>query len=156
MKSSYPLLRNLLLMLFLGCQCFCCNTFAAVAEGQVTGIQSGNQITLKLLDGRQRKVKLLGIRVPSANRRSAEIAKRHINMLLAGRFVSIEYETLLPSGVILGTVLHGGSDIALRMLQAGLAEVADHRYLQPLQLRSYSETEAFARSRGMGFWRKSR
>lgn len=143
-------------MLFLGYQWFCCNTFAAVAEGQVTGIQSGNQITLKLTDGRQRKVKLLGIRIPSANRRSAEIAKRHINMLLAGRFVSIKYTTLLPSGVILGTVLHGGSDIAIRMLQAGLAEVADHRYLQPLQLKSYSDAETFARARGMGFWRKLR
>jgi endonuclease YncB( thermonuclease family) len=129
---------------------------AATMQGQVLEILSGERITIKLMDGAYREVKLTGIRIPTLNKTSAQIAKRHLGMLLAGRYVSVEYTSLSPRGVILGKVLHGGSDIALRMLSNGLAVVSNHSRLQPSRLRQYKQAEATARTRGLGFWQKSR
>lgn len=129
---------------------------AAMLEGRVVGIISGDRITLRVANKVYREIKLSGIRIPSHRRDSQMIAKRHLSMLLAGRYVSVEYTTLSPSGDILGTVFHGGSDIALRMLIDGLAETAVHPQLQPSRLRRYKQAEATARSREIGFWQKLR
>ncbi|MEW8539292.1 MAG: hypothetical protein AB2565_06420 [Candidatus Thiodiazotropha endolucinida] len=104
------LLVFLLIGLSLGSSCH-----AAMLEGQVVGILSGDRITLRPADGIYREIKLSGIRIPTRDKNMKKIAQRHLNMLLAGRFVSVEYNTLSARGVILGTVLHGGSDMALRM-----------------------------------------
>jgi endonuclease YncB( thermonuclease family) len=129
------------------------NSFAAGIQGQVVKIISGDRITIKRTDGVLREVKLTGIHVPSPDKASGRIAKRHLSMLLAGRYVEVEYTTLSAKGVILGRVLHGGSDIALRMLSDGLA-VVNHSPLQPSRLRQYKQAEATARARGLGFWQK--
>ncbi|MCU7920186.1 MAG: thermonuclease family protein [Candidatus Thiodiazotropha sp. (ex Epidulcina cf. delphinae)] len=156
MKSPSPTLGNLLLILLVGYACLGTDSTAAVIDGQVAAVVDGNHIILRLEDGRRRQVRLLGIRVPAGNRRMASIAKRHLQTLLAGRYVSVDYQTLLPSGVILGRVLHGGSDIALRMVQAGLAEVADRHLLKPVLIKRYLESETLARTKRMGFWQTSR
>ncbi|MEW8508592.1 MAG: thermonuclease family protein [Candidatus Thiodiazotropha sp.] len=128
---------------------------AAVLEGHIMEVHSGDRVTLRLADGASREIKLSGIRIPAANKRMHRIATRHLRMLLAGRFVRVEYTTLSPSGVILGTVLHGGADIALRMLNDGLA-VTERDPEQSSRQRRYREAEATARSRGLGFWQKLR
>ncbi|MES9968781.1 MAG: thermonuclease family protein [Candidatus Thiodiazotropha sp.] len=130
--------------------------YAATAEGQVVEIASGDRITIRLSNGEYRGVKLLGIRIPNPARDSASIAKRHLSMLLAGRFISVEYTTLSPRGVILGTVLHGGSDVALRMLSDGFAVTANHPRLQPSRLKRYKQAETTARARGLGVWQTLR
>jgi endonuclease YncB( thermonuclease family) len=127
------------------------NCHGATMQGQVVEIHSGDRITIKRTDGLYKAVKLSGIRVPSPDKSSGRIAKRHLGMLLSGRYVSVEYTTLSPAGVILGRVLHGGSDIALRMLTDGLA-VVDRTRLRAARLRRYEQAEATARSRGLGYW----
>jgi endonuclease YncB( thermonuclease family) len=129
------------------------NSLAASIQGQVVNIISGDRITIKRTDGVLREVKLTGIQLPSPDKASGRIAKQHLSMLLAGRYVEVEYTTLSAKGVILGRVLHGGSDIALRMLSDGLAVVNDSP-LQPARLRQYKQAEATARTRGLGFWQK--
>lgn len=125
-------------------------------QGQVIKIHSGNHITIKSVDGVLREVKLIGIRIPALDRHSGQIAKRHLGMLLAGRYVNVEYTALSPRGAILGTVLHGGADIALRMLTDGLATALEHPRLHASKLRRYEQAEATARARGLGFWQESR
>jgi endonuclease YncB( thermonuclease family) len=129
------------------------DSLAASIQGQVVEIISGDRITIKRTDGLFREVKLTGIRVPSPDKATGRIAKRHLGMLLSGRYVSVEYTALSAKGVLLGRVLHGGSDIALRMLSDGLAAV-NHSLLQPSRLRRYEQAEATARTRGLGFWQK--
>ncbi|MBT3047481.1 MAG: thermonuclease family protein [Candidatus Thiodiazotropha sp.] len=129
---------------------------AAVLQGQVVAVHSGDRITLKLADGTSKAIKLSGIRIPSVGKGMDRIATRHLGMLLAGRFVRVEYTSLSSSGVILGRVLHGGADIALRMLSDGLAVTEQDPRQQPSSLRRYREAEATARSRGLGFWQKLR
>jgi endonuclease YncB( thermonuclease family) len=130
------------------------NGQAATMQGQVVGILSGDRITIKAADGVHREIKLIGIRIPAIHSRSQMIAKRHLGMLLAGRYISVKYTTLSAKGVILGTVLHGGADMALRMLSDGLATVVAHPRLQAPRLRRYEQAEASARARGLGFWQQ--
>ncbi|MEW8027759.1 MAG: thermonuclease family protein [Candidatus Thiodiazotropha sp.] len=129
---------------------------AAMLEGQVVAILGSDRITLRLADGAYREIKLTGISIPGHDKEMKKIAQRHLNMLLAGRFVSVEYNTLSARGVILGTVLHGGSDMALRMLSDGFAVTTNHPRLQPSRLRRYEQAEVNARARGLGFWQKLR
>jgi endonuclease YncB( thermonuclease family) len=131
------------------------NCHAATMQGQVVEILSGDRITIKRTDGVFKEVKITGIHIPTLDRTSEQIAKRHLGMLLAGRYVSVEYTTLTPRGVILGRVLHGGADIALRMLSDGLA-VVNHTLIQASRLRTYEQAEASARTRRLGFWQKLR
>jgi endonuclease YncB( thermonuclease family) len=132
------------------------NCQAASMQGQVIEILSADRITIKTSDAPPREIKLIGIRIPNVDRRARGAAKRHLGMLLAGRYISVEYTTLSSRGVILGTVLHGGSDIALRMLSDGLAMAVDHPQLQASIVRRYKQAEASARNRGLGFWQKLR
>ncbi|MES9992989.1 MAG: thermonuclease family protein [Candidatus Thiodiazotropha sp.] len=146
MKHPLPLLLLLMLLTIAD------STHAAALEGHVVAVHSGDRITLRLADATFREIKLAGIRIPSVSKKMDRISKRHLNMLLAGRFVRVEYTTLSPSGVILGTIFHGGADIALRMLGDGLAVTEKDPKQQPSELRRYREAEATARSRGLGFW----
>jgi endonuclease YncB( thermonuclease family) len=128
------------------------NSLAATLHGQVSAVLSGEQIRVTISDGQTRQVKLLGIQTPSHSRQAFADAKRHLSMLLAGRHITVEYRTVMANGVILGVVQHGGSDIALRMLQAGLARVADVAHLEPETWRLYQASESQARNRRMGLW----
>ncbi len=145
--------RLLLLLSILGGFVDC---HATTLEGQVSAVLSGERITIRVANGAYKEVELAGIRIPSLDKSSAKIAHRHLRMLLAGRFVSVEYTTLSASGVILGTVLHGGADIALRMLNDGLAVAVMRPGLDPSKARRYKQAETDARSRGLGFWQKPR
>ena len=125
---------------------------AATLQGQVTGVDSGELIQIKTSDGRYRQVKLAGIHIPNRSGIWAVNAKRHLAMLLAGRIVTVEYQKLTAKGVILGLVRHGGADVALQMLKAGLARVSNGEQLNPQTLGVYQAYELRARNRGMGRW----
>ncbi|MCG7982483.1 MAG: thermonuclease family protein [Candidatus Thiodiazotropha lotti] len=128
------------------------SSHAASIQGQVTGVDSGELIQIKTSDGRYRQVKLTGIHIPTHSRVWTVNAKRHLAMLLAGRIVTVEYQKLTAKGVILGLVRHGGADVALQMLKAGLARVSIGDPLNPQTLGVYQAYETQARNRGMGLW----
>jgi endonuclease YncB( thermonuclease family) len=128
---------------------------AATMQGRVLNVVSGEQILITAADGRNRQIKLLGIEIPTQSIKLFFDAKRHLSMLVAGRTVIVEYRTVMANGVILGTVRHGGADVALRLLKTGLARVADETRLSPSTRRDYLASETFAKSRGLGLWRKS-
>ncbi|MCG7903774.1 hypothetical protein A3194_08375 [Candidatus Thiodiazotropha endoloripes] len=128
------------------------SSHAATIQGQVTGVESGELIQIKTSDGRYRQVKLAGIQIPRHSRIWTANAKRHLAMRLAGGIVTVDYQKLTAKGVILGLVRHGGADVALQMLKAGLARVSIEDPLNPQTLRVYQTYEARARNRGMGLW----
>lgn len=80
------------------------------------------------------------------------ISRRHLHMLLAGKFVSVVYQTITPTGDILGQVFHGGSDINLRMLEAGMARVHSEKKLPPELLLQYRNAQREAQRRRLGLW----
>jgi endonuclease YncB( thermonuclease family) len=125
---------------------------AATIQGQVIGVDSGEQIQIKTSDGRFRQIKLAGIYIPTHSRIWVANARRHLAMLLAGRIITVEYQKLTTKGVILGLVRHGGTDVALQMLKSGLARVSTGDQLNPQTLGIYQAYESRARNSGMGIW----
>ncbi|MES9850696.1 MAG: thermonuclease family protein [Candidatus Thiodiazotropha sp. L084R] len=96
-----------------------------------------------------RRVYSLTSRLPGTNRLGFQPSLA----LSAGRAISVEYRVVMANGVILGTVKHGGADISLRMLKAGMARIADEAHLDPKTRRDYLAAETLAKSRRMGLWR---
>jgi endonuclease YncB( thermonuclease family) len=127
---------------------------AATLQARVINVDSGVQIQIKTTDGRFRWVKLAGIQIPTQSKIWLANARRHLAMLLAGRMVTVDYQKLTAKGVILGIVRHGGANVALQMLKAGLARVSDGDLLKPQTLKLYLKHESQARNRGVGLWRQ--
>ncbi|MFN2187239.1 MAG: thermonuclease family protein [Candidatus Promineifilaceae bacterium] len=99
------------------------------------------------------KVDIAGIQHPALATGRADIGRRFLHTLLAGRQVVVEYTAQSQGGVIIGKVLYGGADIALRLLRSGLAEIGDGPFpLTPALLQQYRQAERSARLHGMGYW----
>lgn len=151
---SHPLrLKTYHLILLLGILALPWQTFAASLTGQVSNIPTDTQIVLQTTDGRRQLITLVGIKSPPFVGRRASIGKRHLHTLLAGRFVTVDSITRSASGVILGRVLYGGSDVGLRLIRSGLAQVADSPTPLDAELyHQYMQAEEEARRRKMGYW----
>ncbi|MDJ0807559.1 MAG: thermonuclease family protein [Gammaproteobacteria bacterium] len=129
--------------------------WAVSLSGQVFSVETGNLISLTRPDGEQRSVRLIGIATPRDGQ-LARISRRHLHMLLAGKFVSVIYDTVTAKGEILGQVLHGGSDINQRMLTHGMARFSFSDKLSPELLTAYQRAQTQAQSRRQGIWRTNR
>jgi len=132
------------------------SAWATDLSGQVIAVPDATRIVLQTEQGARLRVKLAGIRYPRNLLGGADIGKRHLHMLLAGRFVTVDVITRHPGGVILGRVLHGGADVGLQMLKSGLAEAARNDGLDPALMKRYRQAEQEARSRQMGYWQPVR
>ncbi len=144
-------------LLLLTCLLLPFNTPATTLSGQVIAVPDANRIILLTADDRRLPIALLGLDV--AGQRTGKwrkIGKRHLHMLLAGRFVSVDFTTRDKQGVILGVVRHGGADIGLRLLHSGLAVINRNQALPSALMESYQQAEQEARRRGMGFWQAVR
>ena len=132
------------------------SAWATDLSGQVIAVPDATRIVLQTEQGARLRVKLAGIRYPRNLLGGADIGKRHLHMLLAGRFVTVDVITRHPGGVILGRVLHGGADVGLQMLKSGLAEAETDDGLDPALMKRYRQAEQEARSRQMGYWQPVR
>ncbi|MET0091700.1 MAG: thermonuclease family protein [Candidatus Thiodiazotropha sp.] len=125
-------------------------------SGRVTAVLSGNEIQVTAPGGQPQQIRLAGISPIPAERRPLDSARRHLGTLLLGRHVEVIVKATHHGGVILGRVLHGGSDPAEAMLKAGLAQVAPTTALEPERMEAYRAAQRQARSRNMGFWHSGR
>lgn len=159
MPSQNPnpthLKRYALALIFVLCLFNFRTNWAATLTGQVLAVETGNQISLLLTSGGRRRVQLIGITPPPEGTSLARISRRHLHMLLAGKFITVEYRTITPNGDILGQVLLGGSDINMRMIETGLARVYPEGRLSPVVLLQYQSAERSAQARNLGLWQKS-
>jgi endonuclease YncB( thermonuclease family) len=129
---------------------------AATLSGRVIDIPDANRLILLTEDGQRLQVALVGLALPDpTSRKWRNIAKRHLHMLLAGRFVTVEIGSGNRRGVVLGEVRHGGADVGLSMLRSGLAMI--HRQTPPPSKleATYLQAEQEARHRGMGYWQNA-
>ncbi len=121
-------------------------------SGRVTSVVSGNEIQVTPLDGQPQQIRLAGISLLPGERRPQDSARRHLGTLLLGRHVEVIVKATHPRGVIIGRVLHGGSDPAEAMLKAGLVQVTPGAALEPELMEVYRAAQRQARSRNMGYW----
>jgi endonuclease YncB( thermonuclease family) len=75
-------------------------------------------------------------------------------MLLAGKFVTIVYQSINQKGMILGRVFRGGADMNLRMIEAGQAQVSMDAKMEQKVLKRYLSAQKTSQSRGLGIWQK--
>jgi endonuclease YncB( thermonuclease family) len=121
----------------------------------VFAVHSGDQITLSSSSDQFHKIQLLGIKSPLANTYQGRLSRKYLQMLLAGRFVTIVYNTLTPQGVILGQVLHGGVDMNQRMIEAGKARFTNHSGMDQQMIDRYVALQELSRQKGLGMWKKN-
>ncbi|MEJ2452611.1 MAG: thermonuclease family protein [Candidatus Thiodiazotropha sp.] len=134
------------------------NAASAVSlSGQVIAVSDAYRIIFLTDDGRRLPVALIGVKLPdAADRKWREIGKRHLRMLLSGRFVTVDFTMRDKQGVILGEVRHGGADIGLRLLRSGLAVIRHDAALPATLKTQYLQAQEEARRRGMGIWQSPR
>ncbi|WP_177418860.1 thermonuclease family protein [endosymbiont of Lamellibrachia barhami] len=125
---------------------------SATIDGRVFAVLTGNQITVSTDDGKFRNIILKGIAVPDTGSSAGRDAKRQLHSLLAGQVVTIEYRTLNPLGVIIGTVYRAGANMNLRLIQSGLARAKSEKGLDREMLDHYRTAEQQARQRRLGVW----
>ncbi|MBL3599096.1 MAG: thermonuclease family protein [gamma proteobacterium endosymbiont of Lamellibrachia anaximandri] len=125
---------------------------SATLVGRVFAVQNSNQITVSTGDGKFRNVILMGVAVPDTGSSAGRDAKRQLHSLLAGQVVTIEYRTLNPLGVIIGTVYRAGADMNLRLIQSGLARAKSEKGLGREMLDRYRTAEQQAKQRRLGLW----
>jgi endonuclease YncB( thermonuclease family) len=121
-------------------------------SGRVTSVLSGIEIQVTPSGGQPQQVRLAGISIIPGERPPLDSARRHLGTLLLGRHVEVIVKATQSRGVILGRVLHGGSDPAEAMLKAGLVQVTPNAMLEPELMEVYRAAQRQARSRSMGYW----
>gem|GEM_PF-1992559 len=127
---------------------------AASLSGQVLAVLTGDRLVITNDLGERRAVRLLGILAARPDSPDGRRAHRYLRGLLAGKFVRLDYHRLTPEGEPQGTLLHGGADIGLRLLESGLVRFKDDPALPaPLRLR-YRDAQAAARRGRLGIWSK--
>ena len=126
----------------------------ASLAGQVWDIEGGASFEIVTGSGEHRRVLLSGIVAPKQGTQHSRDARKQLHMLLAGRFVRVEYDELTPSAEIVGRVFHGGRDINQRMLESGLGRLNPEARLETDLLRRYLAAQQQARRLGLGIWRR--
>lgn len=123
----------------------------AQLDGRVLNIIAGDRLEIRATNERTYAVRLKGIESPQANTPAGRIAKKHLNMLVAGQTVSVEYSNIDRRATLIGKVMLGGSDVNLRQVTDGMAKTV------PVMLgvddkQPYQSAEIRARHQRLGIW----
>ena len=149
MHSNLPCLRVILCCLLL----VSVQTAAAmeIMSGRPTRVISGNELELLSSDGTLHRVKLSGIDTLPPNQPWGAAARRHLQTLVMGRSVRFFYRRGERMEKIRGQLRHGGADVNIRLLSAGLARL-DPSALSRADAERYAAAERTARTAGLGIW----
>ncbi|MCP4126482.1 MAG: thermonuclease family protein [Gammaproteobacteria bacterium] len=124
---------------------------AETISGRPSRIISGDKLVLTTGDNQHLDIQLLGIQAPPLKSRWGRAARKRLSSLIAGRPVTVEYQIRNRWGHPLGKVLLGGSDVSLRLLEAGLATHKPD--FQTLRDNSqYSKAVRKAKRLRLGIW----
>jgi endonuclease YncB( thermonuclease family) len=127
---------------------------AATLPGQVIRITDGDTIVILAEGNIQHKIRLQGIDAPERGQAYGTKSKQHLSDLVAGHFVTVEYEKRDRYGRIVGKVLVDDKDACLDQVAAGYAwHYKKYESEQtPEDRKRYSEAEIEAREAGRGLW----
>jgi len=128
---------------------------SAAANGILSGrpaqIVSGNELILMANNGTVQRIKLIGIDTEPPNLPWGATARRHLQSLVMGRSVTIFFGSKDQTGRVFGVLRHGGANINMRLISAGLARF-NPTGLSPTDAEAYAAAEQEARRAGLGIW----
>lgn len=130
---------------------------AAGVSGRALQVLSGDRLILQGIDGQRYSVRLAGVECLPPDQKWGVAARRYLGTLIMGRSVELTYEQQSAAGrERLGRLWHGGSDVNIRLLQAGLAryrpaglsEAEQHRYAAAQQQAMASRQGLWSEAKG--------
>ena len=89
-------------------------------EGKVVAVSDGDTVTV-LVGREQTKVRLWGIDAPEKAQAFGQRSREHVSLLVFGKTVRVEVWGKDRYGRTLGRIFHGGADVNLAMVRAGMA-----------------------------------
>lgn len=129
------------------------NAQAGVLQGKVVDLGWGDAITVLDAQGKQRRVRLLGIDAPEKEQAFGPAARQKLSVLVFGKTVAVKYQKTDRSGRPLGKVMSGTMDVNLEMLKAGLAWYYPNDTDLPESDRPlYAGAEREAKAARRGLW----
>ena len=124
-----------------------------VHSGQPTQLISGDRLIFLTKEGRRYRVKLMGIKAPPQKGALGAQAQRYLGSLVMGRFLTLTHRSTDDEGYLLGKLSHGGADVNIRMILAGLA-VHDPQGQTDAEFIRYAEAQREAQRLKLGIWRR--
>ena len=120
-------------------------------SGRAVQVISGNRIVLIGSHQTHYRLRLTGIETPQLGKQWDHAARRFLATLVLGRLLNFHILGEDPDGYLEAKVLYGGSDLSLRLIQAGLAV---HRPDQPSPIDAdrYVAAEKNAKRARQGMW----
>ena len=129
---------------------------AASISGRALQVLSGDRLILQGSDGKRYSVRLAGVECLPPDQKWGVVARRYLGTLIMGRSIMLTYARQSPGEEQLGRLWHGGSDVNIRLLQAGLArylpaglpEADKHRYAAAQQQAMASRQGLWSEAKG--------
>ena len=119
-----------------------------VLAGNVIRISDGDTIWVRDKLGHRHKIRLNRIDAPESNQPFGKESTQHLESLIGGKEILVEYETADRYGRLLGTIYLGEMDVNLLMVRDGHAWHYKHFDASP----SYSAAEIAAQAAKRGLW----
>jgi endonuclease YncB( thermonuclease family) len=124
-----------------------------VIQGKVVDLGWGDALTVSDAQGKQHRVRLLGIDAPEKEQAFGPAARQKLSALVFGKAVVVKYQKMDRSGRPLGKVTVGALDVNLELLKAGLAwYYPNDRDLPESDRPLYAGAEREARAAERGLW----
>jgi len=124
---------------------------AAGISGRALQVLSGDRLILQGSDGKRYDVRLAGVKCPPPDQKWGVAARRYLGTLIMGRSIKLTYGQQSPGRGQLGRLWHGGSDVNIRLLQAGLAQYHPVG-LSDSDQHQYAASEQRAMTSRQGLW----
>jgi endonuclease YncB( thermonuclease family) len=127
-----------------------------VVEGKIKKVFDGDTFSVETKDGRFYLVRMLGADAPDLSREFGETSRKNLSNLLLGKDATVVIRKKDSFGLYVGTVYHGGEDINLKQISAGMAFYFRQNGFEPNagDRKLYAQAEENARTRAVGLWRK--
>lgn len=128
--------------------------YADTLTDRVVRITDGDTLVVLDANNAQHKIRLQAIDAPERGQAYGTKSKEHLSDLVAGRFITVEYDKRDRYDRIVGKVLLSDEDMNLKQIEAGLAwHYKKYQKEQtPVDRVKYSDAELEARKGKRGLW----
>jgi endonuclease YncB( thermonuclease family) len=146
-------MKRLCALILLTIFCSVLSIRANTLYGRVVEVQDGMTMTVENT-GRRVKVALKLAAPPDKGQPFADVAQQHLQGMVLGRQVAVEYTGLGADALLLGRVFCDNRDVGLQMIRDGVAwfDKSYEAELNEAERRVYADSEQAARNEHRGIW----
>jgi len=126
---------------------------ASSLQGKVVEVLDGERLTVMSVN-QPLKVKLIAVAAPASKQPYADVARQHLNELVAGKYVTVHFTSLNHENFVVGRVLAKDMDVGEQMIRDGVAwyDKSEASNLTDVEKQEYLGSEQAAKSEARGLW----